>query len=93
MLNILSNVAEIISEVALGLFSGNCNNEEQNNETYEYWMTLSYIEQQEYFENNEYLKDYIKNDYYPNNRELTAKHVQIIADRLNKQFINKYDRY
>ena len=92
MLNILSNVAEIITEVALGIFSGN-NNEESNNETYNYWMNLSYQEQEEYFNNNEYLKDYIKNDYYSNSRELTAKHVQEIADKLGREFTNKYDRY
>lgn len=91
----LNNIMNIAVEVLVGLF-GNENNEvkeEQNNKTYEYWMNLSYQEQEEYFNNNKYLKDYIKNDYYPNDRHLTAKHVQRIADKLNKEFINKYDRY
>jgi hypothetical protein len=91
LLNILSIVAEIITEVATGLFANN--NEDTNNETYEYWKDLSYQDQEYYFNNNEYLKDYIKNDYYPNNREITAKHVQQIADKLGREFTNKYDRY
>ena len=91
LLNILSNIAEVITEVATGLFTNN--NEDTNNETYEYWKDLTYQEQESYFNNNEYLKDYIKNDYYPNDREMTAKHVQQIADKLGREFTNKYDRY
>lgn len=90
----LNNIMNITLEVLTGLFSGN--NETTNKEeniTYEYWMNLSYQEQEEYFNNNEYLKDYIKNDYYPNDRHLTAKHVQQIANKLNREFTNKYDRY
>lgn len=91
----LNNIMNIAIEVLTGLFNNENNEvkEEQNNTTYEYWMTLTYQEQEEYFNNNEYLKDYIKNDFYPNDRHLTAQHVQRIADRLNKEFINKYDRY
>ena len=63
-----------------------------NNATYDYWKTLTYEEQKEYFENNEYLKIYT-NDYYPNDRELTAKHMQHIATKLNREFTNKYDKY
>ena len=91
----LNNIMNIAVEVLVGLFNNNTNeyNEEQNNTTYDYWMTLTYQEQAEYFNNNEYLKDYIKNDFYPNDRYLTAKHVQQIADKLNREFTNKYDRY
>ena len=91
----LNNIMNIAVEVLVGLFNNNTNeyNEEQNNTTYDYWMTLTYQEQDEYFNNNEYLKDYIKNDFYPNDRHLTAKHVQQIADKLNREFTNKYDRY
>lgn len=91
----LNNIMNIAVELLVGLFNNESNDakEEKNNTTYEYWCKLSYQEQEEYFNNNEYLKDYIKNDYYPNDRELTAKHVQHIADKLNKEFINKYDRY
>ena len=63
-----------------------------NNATYDYWKTLTYEEQKEYFENNEYLKIYA-NDFYANDRELTAKHVQHIANNLNREFTNKYDRF
>ena len=86
----LKMFAEIITEVAMSLFS---NNTESNNSTYEYWLELDYNEQEYYFNNNEYLKDYIKNDYYPNSRELTAKHVADIADKLGREFTNKYNRY
>lgn len=90
----LNNIMNIAIEVLTGLFNNESNEvKEQNNTTYEYWMTLSYQEQEEYFNNNEYLKDYIKNDFYPNDRNLTAKHVQQIADKLNREFTNKYNRY
>ncbi len=55
-------------------------------QTYEYWKNLDYEGQKYYFESNEYLKDYIQNDYYPCDRELTAKHVAHIADKLNRSF-------
>ena len=90
----LNNIMNITLEVLTGLFSGsNKTTNKEENTTYEYWMNLSYQEQEEYFNNNEYLKDYIKNDYYPNDREMTAKHVQQIADKLGREFTNKYDRY
>jgi hypothetical protein len=89
----LNNIMNITLEVLTGLFSGNSNEELEQNETYKYWLDLSYQEQEEYFSNNEYLKDYMKNDFYPNDRNLTAKHVAQIADKLNRQFTNKYDRY
>lgn len=92
LLNILSGVAELTLEVINGLLSGS-NNEETNNETYKYWSELSYDDQESYFNNNEYLKDYINSHYYPNNREITAKKVQELADRMNRSFTNKYDRY
>ena len=92
LLNILSSVADVITEVATGLFSGS-NNEESNNETYKYWKDLSYDDQESYFNNNEYLRDYMNSHYYPTNREMTAKKVQELADRMNRSFINKYDRY
>lgn len=92
LLNILSSVAEVITEVATGLFSGN-NSIETNNETYNYWKDLSYDDQESYFNNNEYLKDYINSHYYSTNREMTAKRVQELSERLNRSFTNKYDRY
>ena len=68
-------------------------NDESNNTTYNYWMSLSYQEQYDYFHNNEYLRQYATNDYYSSDRHLTAIHVQHIANNLNKEFIDKYDRY
>ena len=97
MLKILVNVAEIMNEVATTLFSGN-NTVEENNDTIEertrrYWEGLSYQEQEEYFTNNEYLKDYRKNDFYERDRYMTAKHVGEISRKINREFTNKYDRY
>ena len=65
---------------------------ESNHETYDYWMTLTYDEQKQYFENNQYLKIYT-NDFYEKDRHLTAQHMQHIADKLGREFVNKYDRY
>ena len=89
----LNNIMNITLEVLTGLFSGSSSNEVENNTTYNYWINLDYDGQKYYFETNEYLKDYMKNDFYPNDRNLTAKHVAQIADKLNRQFTNKYDRY
>lgn len=92
LLNILSGVAEVTLEVINGLLNGS-NNEETNNETYKYWSELSYDDQESYFNNNEYLKDYINSHYYPNDRRQTAKHVAELSYKLNREFTNKYDRY
>ena len=89
----LNNIMNITMEIITGLFSGNSNEELEQNETYKYWLDLSYQEQEEYFSNNEYLKDYMKNDYYSTDRHLTAKHVQQIANKLNREFTNINNRY
>ena len=94
LLNILSSVAEVITEVATTLMSGsNETSNEMENVTMKYWENLSYQDQQLYFENNEYLKDYIDTHYYPNDRRQTAKHVAELSYKLNREFTNKYDRY
>ena len=64
----------------------------EDNATYNYWKGLTYEEQEQYFNNNEYLRIYT-NDFYPNDRELTARHMQHIANKLNREFTNKYDRF
>ena len=89
----LNNIMNITLEVLTGLFSGSSSNEVENNTTYNYWINLDYDGQKYYFETNEYLKDYMKNDYYPNDRHLTAKHVQQIANKLNREFTNIDNRY
>lgn len=84
-----------LNDAIVNIFS---NNEENNNisndnsDTYDYFMRLTSEEQREYFENNEYLNEYL-NDFYENNRYQTAKVTQEIANRLGRQFTNKYDRY
>jgi hypothetical protein len=88
----LKMLAEIITEVAISLFSNESIDLEET-ATYRYWENLNYEDQYYYFTNNEYLKDYMKNDYYASDRYMTAKHVARIADKLNREFTNKYDRY
>ena len=88
LLNILTGVAE----VATTIFSGS-NNTIEESSTYKYWMNLDCNGQKYYFENNEYLKDYMDKEYYENDRHLTAKHVAEIADKLNREFTNINNRY
>lgn len=89
---IIVGVATTLCETIIDVFNQENSNIEDN-KTYEYWCNLSYQAQEYYFKNNEYLKDYIKNDYYPNDKYLTAKHVQHIADKLNRDFTNINNRY
>ena len=93
--DIVKGVAECTTEILFELFSGETSSTSNSNNTstYDYWMSLDYREQFEYFQSNEYLRDYMKNDYYSCDRHLTAMHVQHIADKLNKEFINRYNRY
>lgn len=86
------NLFAIGTVVALYLV-GKSGEKVEDTSTYDYWKDLTYEEQFFYFANNEYLKDYIQKDYYSTNRELTARHVQEIANKLNRQFTNKYNRY
>ena len=93
--DIVKGVAECTTEILFELFSGETSSTSNSNNTstYDYWMSLDYEEQFEYFQSNEYLRDYMKNDYYSCDRHLTAMHVQHIANKLNKEFTNRYDRY
>ena len=93
--DIVKGVAECTTEILFELFSGETSSTSNSNNTstYDYWMSLDYREQFEYFQSNEYLRDYMKNDYYSCDRHLTAMHVQHIANKLNKEFTNRYDRY
>lgn len=94
MLNIICGIAEVLGEVLVGMFDNNNENmSEIEKNTMEYWEGLSYQEQEEYFNNNEYLKDYINSHYYQNDRHQTAKHVVELSYKLNREFTNKYDRY
>jgi hypothetical protein len=94
MLNIICGIAEVLGEVLVGMFDNNNENmSEIEKNTMEYWEGLSYQEQEEYFNNNEYLKDYINSHYYQNARHQTAKHVAELSYKLNREFTNKYDRY
>ncbi len=94
--DITMGTLECLGEVICDTFSNNNSHtptKDYYTQTYEYWKHLDYEGQQYYFESNEYLKDYIKNDYYPNDRELTARHVAHIADKLNRSFTEIDNRY
>ena len=92
--DIVKGVAECTTEILLELFSKeNSTSNSNNTTTYDYWMSLDYKEQFEYFQSNEYLRDHMQYSYYSCDRHLTAMHVQHIADKLNKEFTNKYNRY
>ena len=62
-------------------------------ETYDYFMSLSYIEQEEYFESNKILSMYIDREYYPNSKHYTARGASRIAKMYNREFTNKYYIY
>lgn len=66
---------------------------ELGEETYKYFLGLCYEDQEYYFKNNEYLKQYIDREYYPNDKSFTARGAARIARLYNREFTNKYDRY
>ena len=103
VLNILYGATEVLCEVLINVFGNDregydCINnpvpyiEKENNETYEYWRYLSYEDQKDYFENNEYLNIYT-DEFYEDDRERTARNMQKIADKLGRQFTNKNSKY
>ena len=61
-------------------------------ETYNYWMSLSSLEQEEYFERNEYLQRWGENYKYADKWQM-AKSVAEIARRENRAFTDKWDRW
>ena len=70
--------------------------QEDNNytRTYEYWKSLDYNEQEYYFKNNYDLQKNVPDwKYYPNDRELTAKHIAEYAEKVGKDFTCMYDRF
>ncbi len=86
---IVKGIAECMLEVLTGLFNHESHSNKTENyyeQTYNYWCNLDFEGQEYYFKSNEYLREYIKNDYYPNDREATARHVAHIADKLNRNF-------
>lgn len=89
--DIATGTVKCLGEVLVETFSKE--NTIEETETYRYWIGLTYDEQEEYFNNNEYLRPYKDTDLYTRDRYLTAKHVSILADKLNREFTNKYDRY
>lgn len=93
-------LGEVICEVFSGSSSNNsssssyCPSKEDSVEdkTYDYWMSLSSLEQQEYYENNEYLQRWGENYRYDDRHQM-AKSVAEIARKENRSFVDKYDRY
>lgn len=94
---LLSGLAMLGLAVASTLSMNNDNNQvvettetkEIGVETYDYFMSLSYIEQEEYFKSNKYLNMYMDREYYPNSKEYTARGASRIAKMYNREFTNK----
>lgn len=97
-------VMATLGECIVEAFSGSSNNSNASSsycapkeksvedETYDYWMSLSSLEQQEYYENNEYLQRWGENYRYDDRHQM-AKSAAEIARKENRSFTNKYDRY
>lgn len=95
-------VVKGLAEVSLDVLTGLANNAAEvrvteskrsvEDETYEYWKSLSYRDQQDYFASNYKLQQYGENYRYDNNEQM-AKSVAEIARRENRSFTNKYDSY
>lgn len=60
--------------------------------TYEYFYNLTPVEREEYFNTNEYLKQY-GDKYFYHDRELMAKSMAEIARRERREFTNRYNRF
>lgn len=75
--------------------TSNDNNSKYNrikDETFNYWMDLTSREQEEYFYNNEVLRDYRTSLLY-SNRYQTAKKVSELSYKLGRKFSNLEERY
>ena len=100
---VMTTLGECMIEAFNGPSSNNNSNSSYQNtnesteksveeKTYEYWMSLSSLEQEDYYNNNEYLNRYGDNYKY-NDKHQMAKSVAEIARRENREFTDKYDRY
>ena len=96
-MSILCDIAKFATDVLLGIF----NNEYSDNDelsydyeeiTYDYWIHLSWQDQQDYFKNNLVLQQYGENYRYDDRHQM-AKSVANIARLEHRVFNNKYDRY
>ena len=68
-------------------------NKELGEATYEYFMSLGYAEQEDYFKSNKYLNMYLDREYYPSSKEYTARGASRLARRYNREFTNRYNIY
>ena len=92
-MNILCELAKLTTEILTGVFSGpEPSNESVEDITYNYWMNLSYQDQQDYFKRNLVLQQYGENYRYDDRWQM-AKSAANIARLEHRAFNNKYDRY
>ena len=93
---VIKGTAEVMVDVANGMLEKsaeiNVQREDVAQETYDYWKSLTCVEQQEYFERNYKLQEYGEMYRY-DNQEQMAKSVAEIARRENRTFCNRYDQY
>ena len=92
-MNILCELAKLATEVITGVFSGSpLSNDSVEKITYDYWMNLSWQDQQDYFKRNLVLQKYGENYRYDDRWQM-AKSMANIARLEHRAFNNKYDRY
>ncbi len=96
-MKILSMMATIFAETTTSILESVADNMSSNADeqdaTYNYFMSLSYQEQEDYFKSNKYLNMYIDREYYPNSKHYTARGASRIAKMYNREFTNKNSIY
>jgi hypothetical protein len=106
---VIIGTTSLITESICDIFSNNSSNKSNDysesityssetdsnyDKTYNYWVSLDYKSQYEYYHNNEVLqRNMPESQFYSTNRTLTAMHVAEWSSKLNRPFINRYDKY
>ena len=91
IINIFAEAMTIIAEAMTENMA--TETKEIGDETYNYFMSLGYAEQEDYFKSNKILSMYIDREYYPNSKHYTARGASRIAKIYNREFTNKYNIY
>lgn len=89
---ILVGTASTLLEVVFDTFTQETHNSQVYNKTEEYLNTLSYDEILDYFQHNEYLNEYSDNYIY-SDRQQFIKSICNIADKENRSFTNRFDKF
>ena len=96
--DICIEIAKATTEVLIETFNHPCENKysceklDIEQATYDYWINLSFVDQQYYFEHNETLQFYGENYRYDDKYQM-AKSAAYIAKCTGRAFTDKYDKY